>query len=384
MSELPRSRYLAGLPEYPFARLDALRADREARGLRVIDLGMGDPREPTPEPIRRALMDAVPERSPYPRAVGLPELRAAAAGWLHRRFGAEVDPEREVLPVNGSKELIFTLPLAFMDRERRPVVLVPEPGYPVYALGARAAGGEPVAMPLRGGLGWLPDLDAIPDSTWDRTSILWLNYPNNPTGAVAPADYLARAAGRAREHGVLLAADEAYADLYYGEPPGTALAAGGENVLVLHTLSKRSGMAGYRTGFLAGDRRAVAALKRFRPAVGVATPEFIQRAAAAAWSDDTHAAAIRERFRRRRDLVVDGLRRAGFAPEPPEGAMYVWLPVPEADTSESFALHCLDAGVVVLPGRALGPAGEGFVRLSLTLPEEELAEALVRLGKLPV
>ncbi len=381
---LPSSPYLRDLPPYPFARLDELRARVEADGVKAIDLGMGDPREPTPEFLKRALLNAVPERSTYPRAVGIAPLREAAAGWMARRFGVEVDPDLGILPVNGSKEAIFTLPLAVLDPGERPLTLVPDPAYPVYALGTLAAGGVVHRLPLRRERGFLPDLEAIPGEVWRKASILWLNYPNNPTGAAAPASFLEDAVKRAREHGVLLVSDEAYADLYYGAPPDTALRWGTENVLALHTLSKRSGMAGYRSGFMAGDPRLIEALKRFRPGVGVATPEFIQSAAAAAWSDDDHATAIRERFRRRRDLVVRGLREMGFAVDEPAGAMYVWLPVPAGSTSDSFAGRCLAAGVVVLPGSALGPAGEGFVRLSLVLEESVLEEALARLRQLSV
>jgi acetylornithine/N-succinyldiaminopimelate aminotransferase len=381
---LPVSPYLRDLPPYPFARLDELRARVEARGVRVIDLGMGDPREPTPEFVKQALRNAIPERSTYPRAVGIAALREAASGWTARRFGVEVDPDREILPANGSKEAIFTLPLAVLDRDARPLVLVPDPAYPVYALGTLAAGGKVERLPLRAERGFLPDLDAVPAEVWERTSILWLNYPNNPTGAAAPEAFLKDAVDRARAHGVLLVSDEAYADLYYGEPPGTALRWGTDHVLALHTLSKRSGMAGYRSGFMAGDPRLIDALKRFRPGIGVATPEFIQRAAVAAWADDDHAAVIRGRFRRRRDLVVGGLRGMGLAVDEPAGAMYVWLPVPPGFTSETFAARCLEAGVVVLPGSALGPAGEGFVRLSLVPQESELTEALVRLRGLSV
>jgi len=381
---LPTSAYLRELPPYPFARLDELRAGVEARGIRVIDLGMGDPREPTPEFVKRALTDAIPERSTYPRAVGIGALREAASGWMARRFGVETDPAREILPINGSKEAIFTLPLAVLDRRTRPVALVPDPAYPVYALGTAAAGGAVHRLPMRAERAFLPDLEAIPAEVWARASILWLNFPNNPTGALAPDAYLERAVAKAREHGVLLVSDEAYADLYYGEPPGTALRWGTENVLALHTLSKRSGMAGYRSGFMAGDPRLIEALKRFRPGIGSATPEFIQHAAAAAWADDAHAAAIRERFRRRRDLVVAGLRAMGLAVDEPAGAIYVWLPVPSGETSETFAERCLETGVVVLPGSALGPAGEGFVRLSLVLEESDLTEALARLRRLSV
>ncbi len=381
---LPLSPYLRGLPPYPFARLDELRAGVEARGVRVVDLGMGDPREPTPEFVKRALADAIPVRSTYPRAVGIAALREAASGWMRRRFGVAVDPATEVLPVNGSKEAIFTLPLAVVDPVQRPLVLTPDPAYPVYDLGTRAAGGVTRPMPLLEKNGFLPDLAAIPESDWRRASILWINYPNNPTGAVAPREFFRDAARRAREHGVLLVSDEAYAEIYYRDPPGSALEEGTGNLLAIHTLSKRSGMAGFRSGFMAGDSRLIAALKRFRPGLGVATPEFIQSAARAAWDDDAHVAAIRERFRARMEAAVAGLRRLGFAVEPPPAAFYLWFRVPSGFTSESFAARAMEAGVVMLPGNALGPSGEGYVRLSLTVELEEIEEALARLGRISV
>ncbi|HET9235161.1 MAG TPA: aminotransferase class I/II-fold pyridoxal phosphate-dependent enzyme, partial [Candidatus Eisenbacteria bacterium] len=239
-SSLPRGRYLKDLPEYPFARLDARRREMESEGREVIDLGIGDPAEPTPPFIQEALKDAVARSSGYPRVAGLPELRQAAAGWMKRRFQIDLDPDREILPVNGSKEAIHSLPLAVIDPETRPVALIPTPAYPVYALGVKAAGGDVMSLPLHADQGYLPDLDAIPVSAWKRTAIFWINYPHNPTGALAPREFLLRVVAGCREHGALLASDEAYADIHYGDPPPSALECGTENVIAFHTLSKRS------------------------------------------------------------------------------------------------------------------------------------------------
>jgi succinyldiaminopimelate transaminase len=381
---VPQSPYLAGLPPYPFARLDVLRREVEAEGVDVIDLGTGEPGLETPELVRQALVDALPARSTYPRAAGLPALRQAASGWLSRRFGVRADAELDILPVNGTKEAIFSLPLAVVHPEEKPVVIVPDPAYPVYALGAKAAGGEVYRAPLHAGAGFLPDLDAIPEPVWSRAALFWINYPNNPTGAVAPETFLREAATRCRDHGVLLASDEAYVDIYYDSPPATAITGGTDNVLALHTLSKRSAMPGFRTGFMVGDVRVISALKRIRPALGVATPQFIQAAAAAAWRDDSHVDVIRDTLRRRRDLAVRALREAGYRFTDPRGAFYVWLEVPAGQSSESFATRCLAEGVVVLPGNALGEAGEGHVRISLTQDEERLEKALARLAPLSV
>jgi len=376
--------YLRDLPPYPFAHLDAMRAEVEAKGMDVIDLGMGEPGLPTPPLVREALLAHLEEGSRYPRAAGLPVLREAAAGWVARRYGVRLDPAREVLPCNGTKEAIFTLPLAVVDTERKPGVLIPDPAYPVYELGAKAAGAEVHRLPLLPGNGFLPDLDAVPAEVWDQSALLWINYPNNPTGASAPLEFLERAAERCRRHGVLLAGDEAYADIHFGEPPPGVLQAGTENVLALHTLSKRSAMPGYRSGFLAGDVRLIAGLKRIRPGLGVATPDFIQHAAAAAWNDDEHVHAIRDVFQTRRDRAVDRLRRAGCPVPVPAGTFYIWIPVPSGTTAEGFAARCLAEGVVVLPGTALGKAGEGYVRIALTLSDDRLDEALARLAVLYV
>ncbi len=382
--ELPSSPYYRSLAPYPFSRLDDLRAAVEARGVQVIDLGMGDPREPTPEVIRRAYLDALPTLSPYPRVVGSPRLRETICTWVRARFGVDLDPDTEVLPTNGSKEVIHSLPAMLVDPATRPLVMVPDPGYPVYALGVKAAGGTVHPLPLREENGFLADLESIPESVWRRTSLCWLNYPGNPTGAVAGRGYLERAAELCRQHGVVLASDEAYTEIYFGERPAGAIEAGTANLLILQTLSKRSGMAGFRSGFLAGDRRLIAMLKKIRPGLGVATPEFVQRTAVAAWSDENHVVALRERFRERRDVVVPGLRELGYRVPDVQATLYVWFPVPQGETSGSFSERCLDRGVVLLPGSAMGPSGEGYVRLSLSGSLVELQEALARLPRASV
>jgi len=383
-SGLPESTYLRGLPPYPFADLERLRREKEAKGVRMIDLGIGDPRQVTPPFLRDALVGGIPEVSTYPTAAGLAALREAAAAWLARRFGVRVDPAREVIPANGSKEAIFNLPLAALDRAARPAVLLPDPGYPVYALGVNAAGGEAVPLPLLEENRFLPDLDAVPGMIWERASVLWLNYPNNPTGATAPLAYYEKAAEHCRRHGVVLASDESYSEIYFGDPPPSALQTGTENVLVFHTLSKRSGLPGFRTGFMAGDPRLVERLNRIRPGIGVATPQFIQTAAAAAWGEEAHVESVRERFRERRDLAVRRLREAGYRVGDVPATFFVWLPVPSGETSAAFARRALEAGVVVLPGNALGAGGEGYVRLALTVETAVLEEALARLASLSV
>lgn len=356
---------------YPFVRLTDARAELEARGVQVVDLGVGEPREETPAFIRAALADALEPLAPYPLAVGLPALREAAAGWVGRRFGAALDPATEVVPTLGAKEALFSLPLLV----RPGAVAVPVPGYPVAARGARLAGREVVELPLLAERGFLPDLDAVP---WDDIALLHLNYPSNPTAATAPLAFLEEAAARCREHEVVLASDEAYCELWFaGEPPASALQlADRTGVLALHTLSKRSSMPGYRSGFVAGDPQLVAALKRLRPSVGTTPQLFVQRAAVAAWSDDAHVGQVREAYRAKREVLLPALLAAGLQPAGGDASFFLWLRIPEGwSSSEAFALALLDIGLIVAPGSSFGPAGEGYVRAALvpTLAEIEVA-----------
>jgi|SRR5581483_9978471 len=359
------SPVLAELEQYPFTRLDEWRAGRE-----VIDFGVGDPREVTPAFIREALVAAIGERSSYPRAAGLPELRAAIAAWLERRYGVGVDPDRELVPTLGSKEAIFSFAhVALGDRRS---VAVPEPGYPVYERGARFAGGEVVTVPLRQETGWLPDLDAI--DCWDELALFWVCYPNNPTGATAPRSFYDELAGLAREHGFLLCSDEAYSELWFDEPPASALeVADRENVVVFNTLSKRSSMTGYRSGFVCAPPAVADALRRFRPSTGTAPQEFVQRASVAAWSDDEHVAAVRELYRRKRETLLPVLVRKGLRAAGGNATFFLWLAVDEP--SEAFALKLLEHGVLVAPGSFFGPAGEGYVRFALVPTQADCERA---------
>jgi acetylornithine aminotransferase len=367
---------LESLAAYPFVRLDEAKAAARARGIELIDFGMGDPIEPTPAFIQRALADALPLTAGYPRAPGLPELREAITGWLARRFGADVDPERELIPTYGSKEAIFLFPLVACSAEKD-LVMIPEPAYPVYERGARFAGAEPRFVPLDEEHAWLPDLDAIDEETWERCAIFWLNYPHNPTGAVAPPSFLDEVAERARTHGFYLASDEAYTELWFDEPPSSAVQLSERrNVVVFQTLSKRSSMTGYRSGFVCAEPELIDALRSFRPNAGTAPQEFVQRASVAAWNDEAHVEETRQRYAR---------KRAQLAPllEPVPGSsvatFYLWFRVPEGESSEAFATRLLEHGVVVAPGSYFGPSGEGYARLALvpSLDECERAAAIL-------
>src|SRR5919199_4620953 len=291
---------------YPFVKLDEAKRRLEAEGVELIDFGKGDPREPTDPRIREALVDNLTEISSYPLAAGLPELRAAVARWCGRRFEVALDPETEIVPTYGSKEAIFLLAQVVVDREsEKRLVVTTEPGYPVPDRGATFAGAAVEQLPLREENGFLPDLDEVPHDTWERAAIVWLNYPNNPTGAVAPLEFLLRAAELSREHDFLLACDEAYSELWFERPPHSALEVREHgNVVVFNTLSKRSSMTGYRSGFVAADADVIAALKQYRPSVGTAPQEFVQRASVVAWSDEAHVERTRDAYRRKRDVLL--------------------------------------------------------------------------------
>jgi succinyldiaminopimelate transaminase len=363
------SPVLAGLRTYPFVRLTEAKRRLAAAGVEVIDFGIGEPREETPAFIREALADALEPVSTYPLAEGLPELRGAVAAWIARRFGVALDPEIAVVPTFGSKEAVFHLAqVAGGD-----LVLVPQPAYPVYERGAVFAGRQVVELPL-GAPDFLPDLDAVPADVWARTAILWLNYPNNPTAATAPLSLYERAAALAREHDFVLASDEAYSELYFGaDPPVSALQlADLTNVAVFNTLSKRSSMPGYRSGFVAGDPEVIAALKRYRPNVGVAPPEFVQRAAAAAWGDEAHVERVRAGYRAKRDVLLPALEARGMRHAGGDATFFLWLVGGDHEA-------LLDRGLVLAPGGYFGPAGEGYLRLALvpTLAECERAAALL-------
>ncbi len=374
---MPLSPVFKATATYPFVRLNEAAAERRAQGREVIDLGMGDPREPTDPAILQALRDGVRERMGYPAAVGLPELREAVAAWVGRRFGVVLDSDTQVIPTLGSKEAIYSFAQVVLDVPGgRDAVVVTEPGYPVPGRGAAFAGARVVELPLREDQGFLPALDDISSDVWSRTALVWLNSPNNPTGAVAPLSFLARLAALAREHGFVLASDEAYTELWFDEPPPSALQLDDlTNVVAFNTLSKRSSMTGFRSGFVAGDPELVGALRQFRPNVGTAPQEFVQRASVVAWGDEVHVEVARETYRRKRDLLLDVLRRKGLRDAGGPATMYLWIAVPDGETSEGHAARLLGSGVLVTPGSYLGPSGEGYVRYALVPTEEECARA---------
>jgi succinyldiaminopimelate transaminase len=362
---------------YPFVKLDEAKRRLQAEGVELIDFGKGDPREPTDPLIRNALVNSLTEISTYPLAEGLPELREAIARWCDRRFGVTLDPATEIVPTYGSKEAIFLLAQVIVDRDSdRRLVVTTEPGYPVPDRGAAFAGADVLQLPLLEENGFLPDLDAVDADTWEQAAIVWINYPNNPTGVVAPLEFLARLAALSREHDFLVASDEAYTELWFDEPAHSALEVRElGNVCVFNTLSKRSSMTGYRCGFVAGEPELIAALKQFRPSVGTAPQEFVQRAGIVAWDDEDHVERTRDVYRRKRETLLPVLERKGIRVAGGSATMYLWLEVPAGESSEELAARLLEHGLVVSPGSFFGAAGEGYWRLALVPTEEECRRA---------
>jgi succinyldiaminopimelate transaminase len=372
---------LAQLGAYSIATVQERARDLRAAGVQVVDFSIGDPREPTPPFIAEALKNAVPEVSQYPATAGIPELRFAVSDYLDRRFGVTVDPTTEVIPTSGSKEAVFNTPLAFIDRDAGDVVVYGTPGYPIYDRGARLAGAAVHPVVLRDD--FVLRVDDVPDEVWAKTKLVWICSPHNPTGAVTPSDELAKLLERCREVDALLLSDECYVDVYepaiYPEGPPSTLQVAGDsyrNLLAFYSCSKRSGMTGYRSGAIVGDPEAIAALKQLRTGTGTVSQEFVQTAAAAAWSDDTHAAERRAIFSEKRAVLRKAFEDLGYATVASQAGLYLWIRVGD-DLAATDAL--LEGGVVVSPGRFFGEGGEGYLRLALvpTVEECELAVEVI-------
>jgi LL-diaminopimelate aminotransferase len=378
------SRRLEAVPAYMFAELERRVAEKRQAGADVISLGIGDPDRATYPHIVEAMQTAVadPANHRYPTNRGRGEFRRACAGFYADRFGVEIDPESEVIPAIGAKECIYHLCFAFLDPGD--VALAADPGYPVYTAGPALAGAEAVLMPLRPELGFVPDLGTIPGEALARARLLFLNYPNNPTGAVVPDGFFERAVELAREHEVLIVHDNSYSETTYDGyvAPSFLATPGAKQVgIEVFSLSKGFNMTGWRCAAVLGNADAIASYWRLKTNVDSGLFEAVQLAGAAALTgprgpiERTNAV-----YARRRDLVVDALRGIGVRIEPPRGTIYVWAPVPDGYTSASFAERVLEeAAVVVSPGSMYGPSGEGFFRISLTMPDDRIAEAMTRI-----
>ncbi len=375
------------LPAYLFAEISRKIAEKRAQGVDVISFAIGDPDLPTPPHIIQSLIEAArdPANHRYPESEGLPELRRAIADWYGRRFGVGLDPSREVLPLIGSKEGIAHIAMCFIDPGD--TALVPDPGYPVYSVGTALMGGEPYFLPLTEENDFLPDLEAVPEDVARRAKVLWLNYPNNPTGAVADIEFFERAVAFARRYDLALLHDGPYSEVAFdGYRPVSILEADGarEVAVEFHSLSKSYNMTGWRIGMAVGNARIIDALTRLKSNLDSGIPQAIQRMAITALEGsqdciDEHNAV----YQRRRDRLVAALNRLGLRLRPPKASLYLWARVPEGLTSVQFATRLLDeAGVVVTPGVGYGPSGEGYVRLSLTVPDDRLEEGVRRMEAL--
>ena len=377
----PSSR-LDRLPPYLFAELEQKIREKKAAGVDVISLGIGDPDTPTPGPVVDALAGAAADAGThkYPSNRGRPELREAYARFYERRFGVTLDPEAEIIPALGAKECVFNLNLAFLDPDS--VALAADPGYPVYTGGPLLAGAEPVLMPLVPERGFAPDLDAIGGDVAGRARLMYLNYPNNPTGAIAPDGLFERAVEFAREHDVLIVHDASYTETTFDGyvAPSFLETPGAKEVGVeVFSLSKGWNMTGWRTAAIVGNADAVAAYWKLKTNIDSGMFEAVQLAAVAAL-DAGPPSEMTEIYQRRRDLVCAALAEIGVEVTPPTGTIYVWAPAPEGPTSASYCELVLEeSGVVVSPGGSYGVSGEGFFRISLTVPDERLAEAVERL-----
>jgi len=383
------SERLNRIPPYLFAELERKIAAKKAAGADVISLGIGDPDRPTPPLIVEAMQEAVtePETHRYPSNRGRADFREAVSDFYARRFDVSLDPDSEVMPAIGAKEAIFNLNLAFLDPGD--AALASDPGYPVYTGGPLLVGAEPVVMKLVPDLGFVPDLDSIGEATARRAKLMYLNYPNNPTGAIVPEGFFARAIEFAREHDILIVHDNAYSETTYDgyRAPSFLQTPGAKEVgIEVFSLSKPYNMTGWRCAAVVGNAEVIEHYWRLKTNIDSGLFEAVQLAGVAALSPDVDAevASMNELYRLRRDMVCEALAKAGVRVTPPKGTIYVWAPIPdEFDSSAAYCEHVLErAAVVISPGSAYGPSGEGWFRISLTTPDHRLAEAVERLARL--
>ena len=378
------AKRLKGLPPYLFAELDRLKQAEIKKGVDVIPLGIGDPDQPTPENIVQAMHRAIDrkENHHYPSYEGMPAFREAAAGWFQDRFGVTLDPDQEVVTLIGSKEGIGHFPLAFVDPGD--VVLVPDPGYPVYEIGTLLAGGVPYFMPLNRENGFLPDLRAIPHDILRKARIIFLNYPNNPTAAVASRGFFDKVVRFAMENRLIVCHDAAYTEIFYdgGKPMSFLETDGALDVgIEFHSLSKTYNMTGWRIGFAAGSAQLIQGLGKIKTNLDSGIFQAIQEAGIEALSEDQSSVEkMRAMYQERRDTFVAGLRDAGLSCDPPRATFYLWMQVPRGYTSKTFCEFLLKkAGIAATPGNGFGKSGEGYIRFTLTVSKERLAEAAERI-----
>jgi LL-diaminopimelate aminotransferase len=386
MAEMKLSHRLDKLPPYLFVKINRKIAEKRAKGEDIVSFGIGDPDMPTPQHIIDHLCKAAhdPANHRYPETAGLPELCQAIAQWYRRRFGVTLDPSKEVLPLIGSKEGIGHISFCFIDPGD--IALVPDPGYPVYSMSTLLAGGEPYLMPLTEKNDFLPELDAIPKKAAEKSKLLWLNYPNNPTGAVADITFLQKAVDFAKKHNLAICHDAPYTEVAFDgyKPPSILQVPNAKEVSVeFHSLSKTYNMTGWRIGMVVGNSRMIDALFRFKSNLDSGIPQAIQQAAIKALDGpQDHIAEHNAIYQRRRDKLVKALNDIGLRARLPKASFYIWARVPNGHTSAKFATELLDkANVAVTPGTGYGSNGEGYIRLSLTLSDDRLNEGIKRLLK---
>ncbi len=388
MAQFALADRLATLPPYLFAEIDRVKAQVAARGVDIISLGIGDPDMPTPEFIIEAMKKSVekPANHAYPSYVGMLAFRQEVAAWYKRRFNADLNPETEVISLIGSKEGIAHFPLAFVNPGD--LVLVCTPNYPVYNIATEFAGGVVQFVPLTEDNGFLPDLDAIDEATWTKAKAIFVNYPNNPTAAVANEAFYRKLIDIAKQYNVIVVHDTAYTEIYYNEdrPPLSIMSVpGGKDVAIeFHSLSKTYNMTGWRVGMAVGNAQLIAGLGKIKENVDSGLFQAVQEAGIVAMRDgDAFTAGLRTIYRQRRDTVIAALKKAGIRCNVPEATFYIWAHVPEGYTSSSFVTRVLqETGVVVTPGNGFGAPGEGYFRISLTVNDERLEEAVSRIAKL--
>ncbi|MCB7129743.1 MAG: aminotransferase class I/II-fold pyridoxal phosphate-dependent enzyme [Candidatus Brocadiales bacterium] len=392
MVEIRPSHRVSSMSSYAFAEVDAQVTRLKEQGVSPIDFGVGDPTSPTPRVVRQATQMAIDIRksSGYPSYTGTREYRVTISEWMKKRFGMNLDPDTEISSTMGSKEAVFNFPEGLVDHGD--YVIIPTPGYPPYARGALFAEGIPYFVPLLPENHFLPDLEDIPHKVLKRAKIMWINYPSNPCAVNAPLRFLEEVVEFGHKHNIIIAADEAYTEIYFtNNPPHSILETTKEGVLAFHSLSKRSAMTCYRTGWVAGDRRIVDIFKKVKTNIDSGTATFIQDGAIAALGDETHVEQLRKEYREKRDILVKALTRAGLPDCTPESTMYIWQRVPQGMSSVEFATKLLDpeVAIVTTPGAWLSdPAesnknpGEGFVRFALVPGIEQTKEAAEHLRNL--
>ena len=387
MFKVEQADRLKALPPYLFKELDRQRDEVKSKGIDIIDLGVGDPDLPTPDHIIARLAESArdPENHRYPSYTGMGDFRAAVARWYDRKYGVGLKPNDEVVTLIGSKEGIAHLPLAFINPGD--VALVPEPAYPVYHIGTLFAGGISHFMPLTAENGFKPDLSAIPADVAAKARVIFINYPNNPTGAVAGEDFYEEVIAFAKKHEIIVVSDAAYSEMSYDgyQPPSLLQVPGGREVgIELHSLSKTYNMTGWRIGWAAGRAEVVEGLGRVKSNIDSGAFQAVQWAGIEALEGDQSCVAeMREIYRQRREVLVSGLQEAGLKVQPPKATFYLWVGVPDGLTSAEFSTRVLaEAGVVCTPGNGFGPSGEGYIRMTLCETAERLKEAVGRIKAL--